>query len=241
MDIQNLITKGTFPRNYRLNQTPTSLNPALAYAMNNLAGLDPNDRVLDPCCGTATILIERQLLMQCICIGVDINPKVLTQAQENITLSVPVIARSGNDHDAAISINNASSSIIVSDESSHQPTDGASKKNPPKSAINQRESILLKHADIQDQKFPNGYFTKIISNLPYGLHSGSRQKNIKLYRFLAETSQNWLKKNGKIVLLTNSDKILWNAFADKPQLKFLNKIAIPNDNLNRHIYIYQKI
>ncbi len=184
MDIKELIHQGTFPRNYRVHQTPASINPAIAYAMNQLAGLEENDQVLDPCFGTATILIERQLLMPCICIGVDINPKILDQAKENIETS-NVIARSGSDHDAAISFNNAASIIVL--EESSQPH---SKKNP-------RKSISLKHSDIQDQKFPDGYFTKIISNLPYGIRSGSREKNIKLYRFLAEASQNWLQKNGK--------------------------------------------
>ena len=39
-------------------------------------------------------------------------------------------------------------------------------------------------------KFPNNYFTKIISNLPYGIHSGSREKNKELYKFLADKAIN---------------------------------------------------
>lgn len=73
MDIRELINKGTFERSYRKCTTKAALNPAIAYAMNFLAGLDAKDRVLDPCCGSGILLIERQLLESCICVGVNID------------------------------------------------------------------------------------------------------------------------------------------------------------------------
>lgn len=183
---------GTFPRDYRLFETKSSLNPALAFAMNKLGELDEKDRVLDPCCGTGTILIERQLLTPpALGVGVDIDPRALEKAQANAQ----------------------------------------------KAGV----EIKFKHGDIQEQKFPEGYFTKVISNLPYGINSGSREKNIKLYRFLAQTLPQWLKKNGKIVLITSSGNLLWNSFAKVESLKFMEKVAIPEDHLKRNIYIYQKI
>lgn len=191
MDITQLISEGTCSRSYRQCTLKSSLNPAIAFAMNHLGGLDDKDRILDPCCGSATILIERQLLKPASCIGVDIDSQALDCAKENIQTA--------------------------------------------------KLTIQLKHGNIQDQKFPDGYFTKIISNLPYGIHSGSREKNIELYRFLAQICEKWLKQDGKAILLTTSKKILWNAFADKKSMQFIDEIQIPYDKLNRSIFIYQKI
>lgn len=191
MDIDRLITGGTFERNYRKNSTTSSLNPAIAFTLNHIAGLDDKDRVLDPCCGTGTILIERQLLKPAICIGVDINPRVLELAKQNIQ---------------AASV-----------------------------------EVTLKHGSIYDQKFPEGYFTKIISNLPYGIHSGSRKENIKLYRFLADKSINWLKKGGKAVFITNAKALLKNAFFYNNSWQLLSENPLKVGGLNLSVFIFQKL
>lgn len=190
MDIYELINQGTFERKYRKQTFEASLNPAIAYALNHLAGLDEKDRILDPCCGTGTILIERQLLKPAICVGVDINPKYLDMAKENMKAA--------------------------------------------------GVEIELKHGDITTKKFPNNYFTKIISNLPYGIHSGSREKNKELYKFLADKAINWLKVGGKAVFLTNSKSLLRNAFAYNPNWQLIEEIPLISGGLNLSIFVYQR-
>lgn len=189
-DIKRLIEQGTFPRNYRKCTIKSSLNPAIAYAMNKLAGLDEKDRILDPCCGTGTILIERQLLKTVVCVGIDINPKNLDCAKQNVEAA--------------------------------------------------GVEIELKHGDIMGKKFPVGYFTKIISNLPYGLRTGSRKENIELYRFLADEAINWLKKGGKAIFLTNAKSLLRNSFAFDPSWELITELPITTSGLNLSIFIYQK-
>ena len=189
--IEELINRGNFKRDYLKQTTNVSLNPAIAYAINELAGLDENDRILDPCCGTATILIERQLLKQAVCLGVDIDPRVLKLAKENID------------------------------------------------AVN--VDIQLKHGDIQELTFPTGSFTKIISNLPFGLKVSTRDKNIPLYRYLAQACESWLTVGGKVIFLTNAKNLLWNAFATKQKLKFISETQIKMSGLRPSIFIYQKI
>lgn len=189
--IAHLIKQGTFKRAYRRNSTKSSLNPAIAFLLNYIAELDDNDRILDPCCGTATILIERQLLKEAICVGVDIDPQVLELAKENI-------------QEANI-------------------------------------QIELKHGDIKDKKFPDNYFTKIISNLPYGIHSGSREKNIELYKFLADNSVKWLKKDGKAIFLTNAKSLLKNTFSHNPSWNLIEEIPLSLGQMNLSIFIFKKI
>lgn len=190
MNTQQLIQEGTFPRSYRRCTRESSLNPAIAYVLNKLAGLNPKDRILDPCCGTGTILIERQILLPCYCLGIDIDPRALDCARKNIDAS--------------------------------------------------QVKIDLKHGDIQDQNFSQGFFTKIISNLPWGIHSGSKEKNKLLYRFLADKSINWLKSGGKAIFLTNSKSLLKNAFAHNPNWILLEDIPLEISGLNLSIFIYQK-
>lgn len=192
MNISKLIDEGTYHRNYRVHTNPSSINPALAYALNKIAGMDDNDRILDPCTGTGTILIERQLSKPTICVGVDINSKYLDYAKENAT-------------EARV------------------------------------EEITFRHGDITELKFPDNYFTKIISNLPYGIKSGSRDKNKKLYRFLADTSIKWLKKDGKAVFLTNAKTLLRDAFAHNPNWKLTEEIEVKISGLDLSIFIYQKL
>lgn len=191
MNINELIKQGTFPRDYRKCSLKFSISPPFAYAMNFLAGLDEKDRILDPFCGSATILIERQLLKPAICVGVDIDPRALDCAKQNIK------------------------------------TAGV--------------KIELKHGDIMDKKFPDGYFTKIISNLPFGIHSGSREKNIKLYRFLADRASNWLKIGGKAVFITNTKSLLRNSFAFNPSWELVSEIPFQISGLNLSIFVYQKV
>jgi tRNA (guanine6-N2)-methyltransferase len=204
MNISKFITKGTFPRTYRKNTTQASINPALAFAMNQIAGLDENDKILDPCCGTATILIERLLQKTALCVGVDIDPRQIENAKENIE---------------AAGLNSQDSGQAGMTE----------------------EKITLLHGDIIEKKFAEGFFTKIISNLPYGLHSGSREKNVKLYHFLADTSSTLLKKGGKAILLTSSKKLLKNSFDFNKKMKLIEEIEIPNDSLKRSIFIFERI
>lgn len=181
----------SIPRSYLVCTLPYSLNPEIALQMNELAGFDEKDRVLDPCCGAGTILIERQLTKPCYCLGADIYPKALECAEKNIAAA-----------------------------------------NVP---------VELKHGNIMEQKFPDGYFTKIISNLPYGIHTGSREENLKLYNFLAEACQKWLKKGGKAVFMTTTKKILWNAFADKQDLKFVSETPLKIRGLTPSIYVFEKV
>jgi 23S rRNA G2445 N2-methylase RlmL len=203
MDINELIAEGTFQRTYRNKTTPASINPALAYAMNALSGLKEGDRILDPCCGTATILIERQLVEPALCIGIDIDPRQIKNAEQNI-------------EQAELKWNEDQSSSKIAE-------------------------ITLMHGDITEKKFPEGFFTKIISNLPYGIHSGSREKNVKLYHFLADISSHWLKKGGKAIFLTSSKNLLRNSFDFNKQMKLIEEIEIPNDSLKRSIFLFEKI
>ncbi|MDO4567416.1 MAG: methyltransferase domain-containing protein [Clostridia bacterium] len=72
---------------YRLESLPASIAPSTAAAVLRLASdhLRSRARVLDPFCGSGTMLIERGLLSPCGALtGVDITPKAIEKAQRNV-------------------------------------------------------------------------------------------------------------------------------------------------------------
>lgn len=71
-------------RDYKQASTPGTLHPPLAAAMALLADVRPADNVLDPCCGTGTILTEvAGLAPGARLIGMDHDPRALAAAATN--------------------------------------------------------------------------------------------------------------------------------------------------------------
>ncbi|MBR5949005.1 MAG: methyltransferase [Clostridia bacterium] len=71
---------------YRKESIPASMNPATAAAVLRFAEehLTVNARVIDPCCGSGTLLIERGLLSPCDSLtGVDIAHKAIDASRIN--------------------------------------------------------------------------------------------------------------------------------------------------------------
>jgi len=71
-------------RDYRVSSTPGALHPPVAYAMSMLSGAHPGCNILDPCCGSGTLLIEATRMSPgAIAIGSDIDRNVLLAAASN--------------------------------------------------------------------------------------------------------------------------------------------------------------
>ncbi len=159
--------------------------------MNVLSQPGKKDKVLDPFCGSGTILTERQLLKPCICVGVDIDPRALRCAEKNVRAA--------------------------------------------------GVEVELRRGDITTKKFPEGYFTKIISNLPYGIHSGSRGKNIRLYQFMADKMVNWLRVSGSAIFVTNAKALLRNTFSHNPSWELVSETPLQISGLNLSVFIFRRL
>ena len=75
---------------YRKGSVPASMNPAVAAAVLRFAQehLKVGARVIDPCCGSGTLLIERAKLSPCQALtGVDISHHAIDVARENTALA----------------------------------------------------------------------------------------------------------------------------------------------------------
>jgi tRNA (guanine6-N2)-methyltransferase len=71
-------------RPYKQQHVPGSLKPAVAAALLQLAGVTQGARILDPCCGAGTILIEARSY-GATAYGGDINWEAVTAAHFNAT------------------------------------------------------------------------------------------------------------------------------------------------------------
>jgi tRNA (guanine6-N2)-methyltransferase len=69
-------------RPWKTATVPGTLHPPLAAAMVALAGIEPGERVLDPCCGAGTLAIEAAHA-GALAIGTDHDPAALAAAARN--------------------------------------------------------------------------------------------------------------------------------------------------------------
>ncbi|WP_197945951.1 methyltransferase domain-containing protein [Phytohabitans suffuscus] len=69
-------------RDYKRASVPGTLHPPVAAAMVRLAGIDPGDVVLDPCCGAGTLLVEAGRAGAHL-LGADADPAALRAATAN--------------------------------------------------------------------------------------------------------------------------------------------------------------
>ena len=71
-------------RTYRAYLHPSALNPLIAYAMCKLSEINQKRHVLDPMCGSGTILIEgKKINPEIDAWGLDINPRHIEGARHN--------------------------------------------------------------------------------------------------------------------------------------------------------------
>ncbi len=71
-------------RRYKVYVHPSSLNPLIAYSMCRIAEVEKKRRILDPMCGSGTILIEGKYLNPSLeAWGLDINPQHIAGARLN--------------------------------------------------------------------------------------------------------------------------------------------------------------
>ena len=73
-------------RMYKRAHVPGSLKPPVAAALLDLAGIEPGLRVLDPCCGAGTILVEGALVGAEVQ-GGDSNPAAIAAARANVDMA----------------------------------------------------------------------------------------------------------------------------------------------------------
>jgi 23S rRNA G2445 N2-methylase RlmL len=98
------LSDDTLARRSRVVHGIASLQPTVAHAMCLLSDPQPGEVLLDPMCGTGTIVVERLSLPQAVtAIGADRDPRVLRLARENLrAAAAPVRLYAGDGRQAPL-------------------------------------------------------------------------------------------------------------------------------------------
>lgn len=178
--------------NYRVQDVPSAINPVVAAGIMKFvkAKLSPHHRMIDPFCGSGTILIERALIEGCKeLVGIDISQKAIEAARQNVRVS---------------GIKNIK-------------------------LINDDMRNILKH---EHEKF-----NEIITNMPFGIRTGTHETNVNLYRDFFNMIQCILEKKGIIVLYTQEINLTTDLFQTSNNLKLLNVYRVESGGLKPAIFV----
>ena len=86
------------------------------------------------------------------------------------------------------------------------------------------EKFIIFRSNISMVKLPKNSITRIITNLPFGIRSGSHQQNIKTYQILSRKITSLLKSTGSAIILTQEKKLFIDIFTEKFLIKKITTI-----------------
>lgn len=159
-------------RPYRVALMARSLNPAMARAMAMASRARPGDTLLDPCCGSGTILAERALLGPCRLVGRDIDPAAIDAARRTLA-ALPAMGPA-------------------------QRADAPAGDGPDGPAL----TTDVRVGDARALDLGDGSVTAVASNLPFGHRMGGVADNALLYPAALREAARVLRPRCRLVVLS---------------------------------------
>ncbi len=170
--------KGLHRRGYRIYQHPAPLNPTIAASLLKISEWDPSKVLVDPMCGSGTILIEAALM------GSGIPPGLIRESGDELPLKRDL--------------------RLIGVEKFRKHVEGCKKMllNLGMDFI----EVLKGDAGRLDEYIKKA--DVIVTNPPYGIRIGKRSIIRRLYHRFLKNSRNVINEDGRIVLLTPQKKLL---------------------------------
>ncbi|MFC1996610.1 class I SAM-dependent RNA methyltransferase [Chloroflexota bacterium] len=213
---------GLHRRGYRVQSGQAAIKETLAAALVQLSFWNQDRLLIDPMCGSGTILIEAAMLARNIAPGLNkkfasehwpnIDPKLWQQARE--------LAHATIDRDSLLEIfgYDIDDALIT-----------ACKANAKRAGV--KTDIIFRQKDIQDLWIDQQYGI-IISNPPYGIKLSELQELNQIYISLHKTFR---KKKGWSIYILTADKKFPDFFKrDKPDR--VRKLYNGNIEVNYYQY-----
>jgi putative N6-adenine-specific DNA methylase len=217
---------GLNKRGYRVQTGQAALRETHAAALVLLSFWDENRRLIDPMCGSGTILIEAAMIARNIAPGL---------RREFAAEAWPAIGKSAWNRVRKAAQKAVRSDLDLQifgydiDENSIQ----ASKQNAKRAGVG--KDILFEQLDVKDLWIDSQYGI-LISNPPYGLKLGELQELNKIYISLNKTFR---KKNGWSVYILTADKKFPDYFKRSPPDK-VRKLYNGNIEVNYYMYFGER-
>ncbi len=95
-----------------------------------------------------------------------------------------------------------------------------------KSANITDKKLVTFRSNISMTKLKPQTITKIISNLPFGIRTGSHEKNIEIYQNLSQKAKKLLTKDGIGIFLTQEKKLFEKVFNKDFKIKIITTVDI---------------
>lgn len=213
---------GLHKRGYRAQSNDAPIKETLAAAMAELAGVRPSHFVVDPMCGSGTILIESA--MKALRIAPGLNRSFAAERWSCVPDGV-----FEQERERARAAVNRGCAFRAEGFDIDEATLEVAKSNAEKAGVGDR--ISFSKRDIRDFELPEGYCT-VITNPPYGERLLDLHAAEELYAVMGERFKKESGKRYTIITPDDDFEKIFGRKADKRRKTY-------NGTLKCQIYIYK--
>ncbi len=213
---------GLHKRGYRAQSNDAPIKETLAAAMAELAGVRPSHFVVDPMCGSGTILIESA--MKALRIAPGLNRSFAAERWSCVPDGV-----FEQERERARAAVNRGCAFRAEGFDIDEATLEVAKSNAEKAGVGDR--ISFSKRDIRDFELPEGYCT-VITNPPYGERLLDLHAAEELYAVMGERFKKESGKRYTIITPNDDFEKIFGRKADKRRKTY-------NGTLKCQIYIYK--
>lgn len=214
---------GLHKRGYRADSNEAPIKETLAAAMAELAFVRPNHFVIDPMCGSGTILIEAAQKALKIAPGINryFSCEKWSCVPDGVFEAERELARSRENRDCAF-------------RAEGYDIDSEALKTAAQNAkiAGVEDRITFSQRDIKDYAQPEGYAT-LITNPPYGERLLDIKQAEELYKIMGEK---FIREKGKSYTVITPDDDFEKIFGRKAD----KRRKVYNGTLKCQIYMYYK-
>lgn len=213
---------GLHKRGYRAQANEAPIKETLAAAMAELAGVRPNHFVIDPMCGSGTILIEAAMKALRIAPGLNryFAAELWSCVPDNVFEAERELARSKINRDCSFH----AEGYDIDAEALE-----IAKSNADKAGV--ADVISFSRRDVRDLTLPEGYCT-VITNPPYGERLLDLRAAEELYKVMGERFTPESGKRYTVITPDDDFEKLFGRKADKRRKTY-------NGTLKCQIYMFR--
>jgi 23S rRNA G2445 N2-methylase RlmL len=175
---------------YRVADVPAAMHPATAAGVARMArNTGRPSRVLDPFCGSGTMLFERSRSGRTATglVGCDLSGNAITAARKNL--------------------------------SQFGPSDIEFRRGDVKTIVHE------------------GRFDEVISNLPYGIRTGTHDQNLADYKALFDRMPEWLNSGASVTLVTQEIEMTKALFKASKKFRLYDVHRIDTGGLQPGVFV----
>jgi len=98
------------------------------------------------------------------------------------------------------------------------------------------KGLTFRRGDVRSVRL-EGRFDELISNLPYGIRTGSHEKNIDTYQALFDRLPEWMNDGASITLVTQEIDLMQSLFDQSRQVRLLKLHRVDTGGLQPGVFV----